>query len=164
MTSCFSCSKEAAIAQWLSYPFGLCAKCAGTYNDGMAKIKTKSVYDPIEESDGVRVLVTRYHPRIKGFKKGVAYEHWLKDISPPEPLLRGWKYGGIDETYFREKYWDHLYDEMWYNTDDWKVLKQLVDSGTVFTLLCYEKEGEFCHRHILKDYLSRRLEVKGAET
>jgi uncharacterized protein YeaO (DUF488 family) len=57
------------------------------------RIKTKSVYDPIEDSDGVRILVTRYHPRIKGFKKGVGYDEWLKDLSPVGPAVKKFKAG-----------------------------------------------------------------------
>ena len=30
-------------------------------------IKTKSIYDPKEENDGIRILITRYWPR--GIKK-----------------------------------------------------------------------------------------------
>ena len=35
-------------------------------------IRTKSIYDPKEESDGIRILITRYWPR------GIKKEHFDK--------------------------------------------------------------------------------------
>ena len=59
----------------------------------LGRIKTKSVYDPAENSDGIRILVTRYHPRIKGFKKGIGYSEWLMGLSPHGPAVKKFKAG-----------------------------------------------------------------------
>ena len=53
-------------------------------------VKTKSAYDPPEESDGERILVSRYWPR------GLSKEHLsltehLKDVAPSIELLKDWK-------------------------------------------------------------------------
>jgi len=72
------------------------------------RIKTKSVYDPIEDSDGIRILVTRYHPRIKGFKKGVGYNERLKDLSPAEPTVKKFKAGKMAEHEFGRQYIAYL--------------------------------------------------------
>ena len=41
-------------------------------------IRTKSIYDPKEESDGIRILITRYWPR--GIKKE-HFDKWYKELS-----------------------------------------------------------------------------------
>jgi uncharacterized protein YeaO (DUF488 family) len=132
--------------------------------DKLTQIKTKSVVDPIEKSDGVRILITRYHPRIKGFKKGIAYQHWLRSLAPDGYTLAAWqarKVSGFTAADFKARYWDAVYDAMWYNNDDWQVIEGYLKSGATITLLCYEKAGEFCHRHILKEFLERRILVIG---
>ena len=50
------------------------------------EIKIKRVYDPVEESDGMRVLADRLWPR--GIKKSdLKYDVWAKEITP-SPALR----------------------------------------------------------------------------
>ena len=44
-------------------------------------IKTKRIYDPKEDSDGTRILITRKWPR--GQKKD-RFDEWIKDLSPEE--------------------------------------------------------------------------------
>jgi uncharacterized protein YeaO (DUF488 family) len=51
-------------------------------------IKTKSIYDPKEENDGIRILITRYWPR--GIKKG-HFDKWYKELSPSRDLLKRYK-------------------------------------------------------------------------
>ena len=44
-------------------------------------IKTKSVYDPVEKADGVRILVTRYWPMFYS-RKRLQLTDWVKDVAP----------------------------------------------------------------------------------
>ncbi len=71
-------------------------------------IKTKSVYDPADNSDGFRILITRYHPRIKGFKKGIGYKEWLRNLSPPDQALKKFKAGKMTEQEFGKQYLAYL--------------------------------------------------------
>ena len=48
-------------------------------------IKTKAIRDKAEESDGTRVLVTRYHPR--GTKKE-HYDKWFRELAPSKKTTR----------------------------------------------------------------------------
>ena len=117
------------------------------------RIKTKSVYDPIEYSDGIRILVTRYHPRIKGFKKGIGYNEWLKELSPVASALKKFKAGKMAEQQFGKSY------IAYFGTSEGAQekldhIRELLKSGKTITLLCYEPEGDFCHRHLLKEYLA----------
>lgn len=36
---------------------------------------------------------------------------------------------------------------------------ELLSEGKDVVLLCYEKEGEFCHRHLVADWLSKALSI-----
>ncbi len=53
-------------------------------------VKTKSVYDPVEELDGDRILVTRYWPR--GISRdSLAITGRLQNLAPSKELLGDWK-------------------------------------------------------------------------
>ena len=51
-------------------------------------VKTKSIYEPAEAGDGVRVLITRYYPR--GVKKD-SFDRWVKALSPSRELLSSYR-------------------------------------------------------------------------
>ena len=40
--------------------------------------------------------------------------------------------------------------------DDLDGVCKLLRNGETVTLLCYEPEGKFCHRHLLKEYLRKQ--------
>ena len=118
-------------------------------------IRTKSVYDPVAPDDGFRILVTRYHPRVKGFKKGVGYKEWLKNLSPIGPAVKRLKAGKMTELEFGKQYITHLNNSSDAQRELERIYK-LLGSGETVTLLCYEPEGKFCHRHLLKKYLNKK--------
>lgn len=71
----------------------------------------------------------------------------LKDLAPSFSLLKRYKNNTISEEDYRAEYLQQL-DKVKCG----KVLRQLTEDDVV--LLCYEKVGKFCHRHILAEYLS----------
>ena len=55
--------------------------------------RTKSVYDPVKESDGVRVLIMRKWPRGIGYRKNNKrgmIDFWCKELGPSIDLLDNW--------------------------------------------------------------------------
>lgn len=50
-------------------------------------IKIKRAYEPVEKSDGVRILVDRLWPRGKS-KHELAIDEWLKEVSPSTELRK----------------------------------------------------------------------------
>jgi uncharacterized protein YeaO (DUF488 family) len=67
------------------------------------RIELKRVYEPLSDTDGVRILVERLWPR--GVSKArAAVDHWVKNVAP-SPELRAW-YGHRPELWdeFRERY------------------------------------------------------------
>ncbi len=112
-------------------------------------ILTKSIYEPVDAKDGLRVLVTRYYPR--GVKRE-RFDLWIRELSPSAKLLRSYKAGDIDWRKFSADFTKELD-----NTESQKALRNLQElskKGNV-TLLCYERAGENCHRLILERLLSK---------
>ena len=109
-------------------------------------IKTKSIYDSIEDSDGTRILITRYWPR--GIKKE-NFDKWYKDLAPSRNLLKDYKEGRIDFQTFEKLFWNEISKNK--NVIDicQGIAKDTLD-GKEFTLLCYEKEESNCHRKLIR--------------
>ncbi len=64
-------------------------------------LKTKSIYDEKEDSDGNRVLVTRYYPR--GVKR-THFDLWVRPASPDVDLLKDYKSGAINWREFSKRF------------------------------------------------------------
>jgi uncharacterized protein YeaO (DUF488 family) len=108
-------------------------------------IKTKSVYDRIEESDGDRILVTRFWPRGRS-KKDLQLTEWLRELGPSVKLLKDWKKGDICWEVYEARY----SEEMLAQQEKIRELAKRARHKTI-TLLCFEKEDDpCCHRHLLK--------------
>ena len=112
-------------------------------------IMTKSVYSP-RSGGGARVLVSRYWPR--GVKKE-SVDLWIKDLGPSPALIKSWKAGKITWAEFRKRYAAERGSEEWKAAFD--ELKAYLGAlkGKDATLLCTCREGEHCHREILKEML-----------
>ena len=108
-------------------------------------IKTKSVYDPAEASDGERILISRYRPRGLS-KERLAISAWIRDLAPSKERVNDWKSGSTDWVEYQKRY----KAEMAVQTEQIKILAEKSSRGTI-TLLCFEKEHDtHCHRHLLK--------------
>jgi len=115
-------------------------------------VKTKSVYDPAEELDGERILVSRYRPR--GISKERLLESaWLRSVAPSPELLRAWKAGSISW----EEYVSRYHEEMSAHKKEIEELAEKARAGTI-TLLCFKREGNpCCHRHLLKRLIEKSM-------
>jgi len=112
---------------------------------GTTMVKTKRLYDPVEELDGDRILVTRYWPRGVS-KERLSITDWLRNLAPSKELLRDWKNKRISW----EKYTVRYHKEMRGQREAIRDLANRAKQGTI-TLLCFEQEDNpCCHRHLLK--------------
>jgi uncharacterized protein YeaO (DUF488 family) len=109
-------------------------------------IKTKRVYEPKEETDGLRILVDRLWPR--GIKKD-KIDLWLKDIAPSDGI-RKFYHESKDFEAFKKKYIEELKEK------DTKELLGLAKQNTI-TLLYASKEPQN-NAVVLKEYLDWILE------
>jgi len=110
-------------------------------------IKTKSVYDPPEPSDGKRVLVMSLWPR--GISKQKV-DAWVKELGTPRELIKKWKAGKITWADFAKEYRNSLRTKG-------PIIEQLAreSKGNTITLLCTEKDASRCHRSLLKEAIEK---------
>ena len=115
-------------------------------------VKTKSVYhDPIDQDDGVRVLVMRWWPRGISKEKN-KIDMWIRELGPSKELLQDLMSKKIDIPEYEKRY----FKEMESQADKIKELANLAGEGTI-TLLCWEKTDEGCHRRLLKQLVENNL-------
>ncbi|MBB6695308.1 DUF488 family protein [Cohnella xylanilytica] len=112
-------------------------------------IRIKRIYDPVEESDGRRILVDRLWPRGVTKEKAAIHE-WMKEVAPSHEL-RKWYHeqGNFDE--FEDSYRKELMG------DDAKIpllqqLRKWADEGTV-TLLYSAKDDKRNQAVVLAELL-----------
>ena len=98
-------------------------------------IKFKSVNDPMEDGDGMRVLATRFRGR--GMKSD-RYDVWMPSLGPSEKLLKGFLAGGIEWKDFAKQYRDEVLSS---ESVDRKNATAL-NHGQKFTFRLIKKMGE----------------------
>jgi len=67
-----------------------------------------------------------------------------KDLQPPKQLVMNYKSGKITSKQYTIKYKDQLN-----KLDPFKIFQDLENS----VLLCWEPKGQFCHRHLVADWI-----------
>jgi len=129
-------------------------------------LKTKSVRSPIETSDGLRILATRYRGR--GLSK-TRYHVWMANLGPSEQLRNDLLAGKITWPEFSRRYGKELREDGRVDRGNKKIknhgqkftlrlLQHLAQDRTV-TLLCHCAEDEpHCHRHLLKALLDETVQ------
>lgn len=100
-----------------------------------------------EEAGLVPVAISGVVPK---FFDGLTY----KEFAPRKEMFQKWKNGEIDNFQYTQEYKAYL------NTLDKEEIKEDFDSPhscSNMILLCYEKSGDFCHRHALADWLEENF-------
>ncbi|HEY7777944.1 MAG TPA: DUF488 family protein [Nitrososphaeraceae archaeon] len=120
-------------------------------------IKTKRIYDPKDDSDGTRILITRKWPH--GQKKDL-FDEWIKDLAPKEDTLNKWEDSKRTEEDWK-RYTVLFYPQMKErkSADRVEELRQRSKNGEIITLLCYCEKGEHCHRYIIKSMIDNSSKV-----
>lgn len=110
-------------------------------------IQCKRVYDPVEQSDGYRVLVDRLWPR--GIKKtDLALDEWDKEITPSTELRKAFHGEVVDFKTFREQYLAELAQ----HESEGKRLAEIAQKQPL-TLLYSAKNTTQNHALVLADWL-----------
>ena len=111
---------------------------------------TASFYNP-EDWVGRACRVSRQHPR----GRRVQWEN-LPFLYPARELLRAYRNGQIDFSQLGEEYLKGLEQ----GVEDLVEMREWISSVPSlgdFTLLCFERAGEPCHRRVLADWLLERV-------
>lgn len=115
-------------------------------------IKTKSVYDPIEEDDGIRIAVMRKPVWIG--KERYKIDLYMTKLGPSKELLDDWNNENVRISW--QEYEERYLKEMESQQEALQKVRELASKETV-TLLCHERgapEDEIkCHRRLLKELL-----------
>jgi uncharacterized protein YeaO (DUF488 family) len=127
---------------------------------GRKVIKTKSVYDSVNASDGYRILIMRKWPRGIGYRKNGKrgmIDKRCKELGPSSELLNKWNKGQITWKYYVTQYRKEQATKPEAKADRDFIIKRLAEKPNVpITLLCKEREHDpHCHRYILKDMLEK---------
>lgn len=80
-----------------------------------------------------------------------------KKLAPKYGFFMKWKNGQLNN----DEYVDHFYSEVLDKLDAlevWNEIKTVSNKAKIVILLCYEKPGDFCHRHIVADWFNTELE------
>ena len=117
-------------------------------------IRCKRVYDPVEASDGQRVLVDRLWPRNK--RKDQLHALWLPEVAPSTALRQAFHQGQVDFSGFAERY----RQELAARPEHWWQLLGLVEQGEV-TLLYAGKDTTQNNALVLASWLEDELERRG---
>jgi uncharacterized protein YeaO (DUF488 family) len=117
-------------------------------------IQIKRVYDPINHSDGTRLLVERLWPR--GVKKNsLEIKAWLKDVAPSAELRKWFSHDPAKWGEFRNRY----FTELETNPDAWQPIVEALRHGHV-TLIYSSHDTEHNNAVALVEFLMRHLPRK----
>ena len=122
-------------------------------------LQIKRIYDPYEESDGIRYLVDRLWPR--GISKERAHlAGWLKDLAPSTALRK--QFGHMAESFggFSAIYRDELDANPAAQAVAHEVIRQ--SQQQTVTLLYGARDPRMNHAVVLRDYLEEKFQEKQA--
>ena len=112
--------------------------------------KTKTL---LESGHANLVAISGYCPDF--FLKQMQSDNRLSrcvELAPKKDWFFKWKNGEIDNEKYIELYKKTVLEKI----DFERLLEKIGDDAV---LLCYEKPGDFCHRHILADYLKEKFDI-----
>lgn len=115
-------------------------------------IKVKSIYKPKDKEDGTRILITRFYPR--GVRKD-HFDQWMRELAPSKDLLKDYKTGEINQSQFTRQFLKQIHVD-----NESKLAIQTLSALACdrnVTLLCYERDGDFCHRHLVQDVIKNQM-------
>ena len=107
---------------------------------------------------------TTYFANVRNLPKGIvpisiagkAPDGWkgleYKRLAPKFWFFKEWKENHDNDFYTR-----NFKKEVLDNLDAGKVWRELktLSQGAPFALVCYEKPGDFCHRHLVSEWMNR---------
>jgi len=114
-------------------------------------LKTKSILELRENTDGLRVSVMSRHTLNDGITPNPnitrsSYDLWLKILAPPLRLVGDYYKRGLPWEEFEKRYLEYI------RRPDIKLeVQKLAERSLdlVVTLLCIEESPEYCHRRLL---------------
>ncbi|MCC6139825.1 MAG: DUF488 domain-containing protein [Nitrospira sp.] len=114
-----------------------------------SRIAIKRIYEPVDKSDGYRILVDRLWPR--GVSKASAHiDLWLKDIAPSTELRQWFNHDPAKWEEFRRRYQAELKEK----TTLLATITEQAKTHPVTLLYSAKDEGQN-QAVVLRDFLSK---------
>ena len=79
-----------------------------------------------------------------------------KKLAPKYDWWKKWRDESLSEEWYKEQYYKTILDKL----DARQVYEEL---GEDAVLLCWEKSGKFCHRHLITDWFQKELGIEITE-
>ena len=79
-----------------------------------------------------------------------------KKLAPKYDWWKKWRDESLSEEWYKEQYYKTILDKL----DARQVYEEL---GEDAVLLCWEKSGKFCHRHLIADWFQKELGIEITE-
>src|ERR1700749_2368335 len=119
----------------------------------MGLLVTKRIYEPVTQTDGLRVLVDRLWPR--GIAKERAQLHrWMKEIAPSADLRNAFHHDNMPWDEFEARYITELKHNTAVND-----LAELVKNSDTVTLLYATNNNEHNHALVLKRFIEAHIDA-----
>lgn len=129
-------------------------------------LKTKSVHSPIEQADGLRLLVTRFRGRGMPTDR---YDVWMANLGPSEQTLKAVIAGKITWAEFSKRYRQEMFAPAAADAANatiknhgqkftLRLIAKLAKKENV-TLLCHcAEDAKQCHRFLLQKLIERETD------
>ena len=95
------------------------------------------------------VCVAGYAPK---FYFDTPKARFMPELAPRRDWFWEWKNGHLPNEWYIEKYNETVLAKL----DPNKVVEELGDNAV---MLCYEKPGDFCHRHLIAEWITQNTGV-----
>ncbi|UOF91645.1 DUF488 domain-containing protein [Fodinisporobacter ferrooxydans] len=116
----------------------------------MLLLQTKRVYEPVEVTDGKRILVDRLWPR--GVAKETAcIDEWLKDLAPSTELRKWFAHEPTRFEEFRSSYLDELRNNSAAQVQALQIIQWAEEEQV--TILFAAKDSQHNNAVVLKGFL-----------
>lgn len=119
----------------------------------MTEIRIKRVYDPVEESDGMRILVDRLWPR-GARKEALRLDGWPKELAPSTKARKAFGHTVANFEAFASRYRMELDSS---EAAAAYVERVRASAPQTLTLLYAAKNPQVNHAVILRQWLEERL-------
>jgi uncharacterized protein YeaO (DUF488 family) len=117
----------------------------------MVTLQIKRIYEPVEKSDGKRILVDRLWPR--GVKKEAAHlDEWMKDVAPSTALRTWFNHDVAKWEEFKGKYALELKQNKAVN-----ILLDMIKESKTITLLYAAHDEQHNHALVLQQFIKASL-------
>ena len=80
-------------------------------------------------------------------------------LAPKYNWWKQWHDEHLSDEWFRKQYYETVLNEL----DPSGVVQELQSFGKDVILLCYETPEKFCHRHLVADWLNKKLNMNICE-